>query len=107
MHFYLDLFRLQRDMAENRRNDIIAEKTQEIGFGAERAFMREQNREAFARNRRGTWCGASPIVALAPVFPPEDAHAAFRPKSLPNRCFGSLWIVIGTFSPSRRRIASW
>ena len=52
MHFDVNLFRLHGDMAENRRHDIFVQKAQEIGLGTERAFMREQNRETIARNRR-------------------------------------------------------
>src|SRR5262249_7049326 len=44
--------------------------------------------------RRSRAMGAEPRGFL-PVEPVEDAHAALRLKSLPNRCFGSLGIVIG------------
>ena len=48
----------------------------------------------------------TPALAVGFAPPSEDAHAAFRRNSLPNRLVGSLGMVIGTISPVSRRMAS-
>jgi hypothetical protein len=86
-------------MTADHSHDFPAQEAQEVGLNAAPSFMLEQNLEAIARNR----CRATPVL---PVEPFEDAQAALRLKSLPNKFFASLGIVIGTFSPLRRRVAS-
>src|ERR1700733_1371996 len=89
----LDLVRIDRDMAAEHLEDLLAQHRDEVDMAAELAFVFQQNLQPFARHRRGT--GRPKEV--------EQLHAALRPNSLLRKPFLSATMVSSIFSPQSRR----
>ena len=95
IHFDLHLIGLKRDMSSDYCNYLLAQNAKQIRVAARDALMRKEDLQAFARYRRGT---ASKEM--------EQAHAAFRAKSVLKMPLLSLGTTMATCSPLSRRAAS-
>ena len=81
----------------DRTQDFVAQLAEQIGIAARRgALMGEQDLQPFPGG--GGRAGAGEET--------KQVHAAFLPKILPKKPRLSPGMVIGRFSPFRRRVAS-
>src|ERR1700761_811150 len=96
VHLDPHLVRIEGNVTADDGENLLAEETEQIGLAARAAFVREQNLQAFPRDRRG-----GPATEEI-----EELHAAFRPNSLLRKPWFVVGMTIGICSPLRRLAAS-
>src|SRR3984885_9514635 len=92
IHFDPHFIGIEGDVPADYGQNLLAEDTEQVGLTARATFVREQNLQAFPRDRRG-----GPAAEEI-----EELHAAFRPNNLLRKPWFAVGMTIGICSPLRR-----
>ena len=95
-HLHLHLVGLNCHMARDGGQNLLFQVGNQVGAAERRAFVREQDLQPLARDRRG-------VVSFERQRP---VHAALRPNSLLSSPRLSLGVTMSICLPDRRRAAS-